>query len=139
MNSEQSVSVLVIDDDPDQYGLIKAILELEGYTVLTAENAEMGLELYKRHHPFIVITDFSMPDLDGAEFVKRIRTTSADGLGLAPIILVSAYSADYINKYVNKSFPPDLILPKPVDFDQLLAVVKTYYQRYRRLNHSCAA
>jgi CheY-like chemotaxis protein len=118
---------LVIDDDSDQYELTKAILADEGFSVLTADNAEEGLMLFNHYHPFVIITDFGMPDMGGAELIENIRTDYGEDV---PVILMSAYSPDYIRKHIHPGFAPDVILSKPVDFDLLICLVKSFYRRH---------
>ena len=120
---------LVIDDDCDQYELTKAVLTDEGFSVLTAGNAEEGLMLFNHYHPFVIITDFSMPDMDGAELIENIKTDYGEDV---PVILMSAHSTDYVKQQLHPEFLPDVILSKPVDFDQLIGLVKNFYRRHFR-------
>ena len=130
MEPQRNVFALVIDDDHDQYEIIKAVLSLEGYSVLTADNAEDALKLYSRYRPFVVITDFSMPDVDGAELIELLRS---DGAKDIPVVIVSAYSPDYVQEKMHPGYEPDAILPKPLDFDLLLRRVRNYHQHRREL------
>jgi CheY-like chemotaxis protein len=114
---------LIIDDDRDQYELTEFILSLEGYSVLTADNVRDAIKLFNKFHPFVIITDFSMPDIDGAALIKTLRS---DGGSDTPIIIVSAYSPEYIKKRLHPGFFPDVILSKPIDFNQLLETVKRF-------------
>ena len=68
-----NVFAVVIDDDQDQTELIKEVLAPEGYCVLTADNAKGGLRLSQDYHPFVIITDFGIPGLNGAGLVERLR------------------------------------------------------------------
>src|SRR5262249_6670782 len=125
MKKQRNVFALVIDDDQDQAELIKEVLAPEGYYVLTADNAAEGLRLSDLYHPFIIITDFGMPDMDGAELVERLR---ANGTSDIPVVLVTAYPSDYVEQRLDYDHLPDLIISKPVDFDLLLEIVRDYYQ-----------
>ncbi|HWQ34649.1 MAG TPA: response regulator [Blastocatellia bacterium] len=126
MEPQRNVFALVIDDDQDQYEIIRAFLTLEGYSVLTADNAADGLKLYRKYQPFVIITDFSMPELDGAELVRRFRTAGAKD---TPIVIVSAYSPDYVRQHLHAGFYPETILSKPLDFELLLDTVRSYHQQ----------
>jgi len=125
MKKQRNVFALVIDDDHDQAELIKEVLAIEGYYVLTTDNAEEGLRLSERYHPFVIITDFGMPDVDGAEMVGRLR---ANGTSDIPVVLVTAYPPEYVEQRLDYNYLPDLIISKPVDFDLLLIIVRDYYQ-----------
>ncbi len=126
MESQQNIFALVIDDDCDQYDLIKTILTHHGYSVLTADSAQQGLELFDRYHPFVIITDFSMPDMDGGELIEHLRSEGGEDV---PVVIVSAHSPDYVRDHLQPNYHPDAILPKPLDFGQLLDTVGLFYQR----------
>jgi CheY-like chemotaxis protein len=125
MKKQRNVFVVVIDDEQDQAELIKEVLAPEGYSVLTADNAEEGLELSQRYHPFVIITDFGMPDMDGAELVERLKLNGASDI---PVVLVTAYPPEYVEERLDYNHFPDLIMSKPVDFDLLVETVRGYYQ-----------
>src|SRR5262249_37505011 len=125
MKKQLNVFALVIDDDQDQAELIKEVLAPEGYYVLTADNAEEGLRLSDLYHPFIIITDFGMPDMDGAELVERLR---ANGTSDIPVVLVTAYPSEYVEQRLGFNYLPDLIMSKPVDFDMLVETVRDFFQ-----------
>lgn len=136
MQSQLGMYALVIDDDRDQYELTKAVLALDGYKVLTADNAVEGLKLYERYHPFIIISDFSMPDMDGADLIERLNRDYATKI---PVIIVSAYTPEYVQQKMHDGYQPEAIMAKPVDFDQLLHTVYHYYQTYCPPTSCCAA
>jgi CheY-like chemotaxis protein len=125
MKKQRNVFVVVIDDDQDQAELIKEVLAPEGYSVLTADNSEEGLELSQRYQPFVIITDFGMPDMDGAELVERLKVNGASDI---PVVLVTAYPPEYVEERLDFNHFPDLIMSKPVDFDLLVETVRGYYQ-----------
>jgi len=126
MEQQRNVFALVIDDDQDQAELIKEVLAPEGYDVLTTDNAEDGLKLSDRYHPFVIITDFGMPDMDGAELVGHLRTNGTSDI---PVVLVTAYPPEYVEQRLDFDYPPDIIMSKPVDFDLLVETVRDYYQK----------
>lgn len=65
--------VLVVDDRENFSWLIKKVLTSKGHHVLTAENGQTGLEMFRRHSPDFVITDMDMPVMDGLELVREIK------------------------------------------------------------------
>jgi diguanylate cyclase (GGDEF)-like protein len=66
-------SLLIVDDDPDILAYLNAVLSREGYHVLTAQGAAEGLELLARHTVGVVISDEFMPEMNGTEFLGRVR------------------------------------------------------------------
>ena len=81
-------TVLVIDDDARDRRLIADTLEPEGYSVLSAESGEEGIELVRRDRPSVVLLDLLMPGLDGFAVVERLRAdpSTAD----VPIVVLTA-------------------------------------------------
>jgi CheY-like chemotaxis protein len=130
MKKQRNVYAVVIDDDHDQAELIKEVLAPEGYCVLTADNAEEGLRLSQHYQPFVIITDFGMPDMDGAELVERLKVNGTSDI---PVVLVTAYPPEYVEERLDFNHFPDLIMSKPVDFDLLVETVRDYYQNGRQL------
>ncbi len=100
--------ILVIEDDPDIRVLVRTLLETAGYQVLLAENGETGKMLHASHRPDLVLLDIGLPDADGRDVLRSIRTQSS-----APVIMLSANDAEDVivqaldagaNDYVRKPF-----------------------------------
>ena len=66
-------TILVIDDDELNIKLIKAILQLDEYTVLEAPDAETGLNLAQTHRPDLILIDIQLPDMDGLEATRIMK------------------------------------------------------------------
>jgi CheY-like chemotaxis protein len=66
--------ILIIDDEPDFRTFTDMILKRLGYEVSLADNGWSGLELYRREHPDVILLDLNMPEMDGVEVLKQIRT-----------------------------------------------------------------
>jgi DNA-binding response OmpR family regulator len=81
----KKLSVLVIDDDPSIVRLLKSILESEGYQVFTAQDGQLGLDIFDREGPNLVILDITVPGMDGYAVCTRIREFSQ-----VAIIMVTA-------------------------------------------------
>ena len=71
--SLQGVKIVVVDDEPDARDILKRVLEDCQATVMTAGSAIEGLQLVERETPDVVISDIGMPQVDGYEFIRRIR------------------------------------------------------------------
>ncbi|MBA3729270.1 MAG: PAS domain S-box protein, partial [Sphingomonas sp.] len=102
----KDASVLVIDDDPDVRGFIVTSLAEQGYRVGEASDGRKGLKAFARKRPDLVILDFIMPGLSGAEVANRILANAPD----QPILFVSGYSE---TEAVRRVAPNALLLTKP--------------------------
>lgn len=100
--------VLIVEDEQNIVRFLKALLDANGYKVLTAENVESAGMAFASHLPDLVILDLGLPDGDGTDFLKAIRTAYA-----TPVIVLSARGeeADKVNAldlgandYVTKPF-----------------------------------
>ena len=113
----KSASVLVIDDDPDVRTFIVQSLEEQGYRVREANDGRSGLAALARDRPDLVIVDFIMPGLSGAEVANRILLKAPD----QPILFVSGYSETEAVKRVAPRAP---LLTKPFRADALDKAVR---------------
>lgn len=80
------VRILVVDDDKNTRRLLKAVLEAENYTVLTAAGANEELEIMDREYVDLIVLDVMMPNMNGYEFTETLR----DGKSTLPILMISA-------------------------------------------------
>lgn len=67
--------IVVIDDEPDSLEVARYILDFYGANVHTATNGRAGIELLETVKPHFVISDLSMPEMDGWEFLKNLKST----------------------------------------------------------------
>jgi PAS domain S-box-containing protein len=79
--------VLVVDDEEGIRTLIKMNLELDGFTVFTAEDGRTALEVFKREYPEIVLLDVRMPGMDGIEALSRIKAAAPE----AEVIIITGH------------------------------------------------
>src|SRR5438067_6069896 len=79
--------VLVVDDDPAVREVVRANLELEGYTVHEAGSAEEGMRLLDAEPPDLILLDVMMPQVDGWEMLRRVQ--EQHGTGSIPVIMFS--------------------------------------------------
>jgi signal transduction histidine kinase/CheY-like chemotaxis protein len=111
------VSVLVIDDDPDVRGFIVNSLEEQGYRVREASDGREGLAAMDRETPDLVVLDFIMPGLSGADVARQIRAKRPE----QPILFVSGYSE---TDAVKRTAPDAPLLAKPFRAEALRKAVR---------------
>jgi PAS domain S-box-containing protein len=89
---ERQNVVLVVNDNPDQLEFMDVLMRQSGYEVLTATDGRVGLEVARAAHPDLIISDVSMPRLNGIEMCRLIREQPE--MSVVPILLVSAIHKD---------------------------------------------
>lgn len=85
---KQKYKILIVDDEEDIVEALKKHLKLEGYTVDTANSAAEAFEKVKNDKYHIVLTDIVMPDMDGIELLRKIKSYDA----LTQVIMMTGYS-----------------------------------------------
>ena len=68
------LKALIIDDEPSTLFMFNLFLEAYGYEVITAENADSGIEMFKKERPSVVFTDIKMPGMDGLDALKMLKS-----------------------------------------------------------------
>src|SRR5215813_4004119 len=126
-NGHDKLSVLIVNDLVDQLELMHSALRKAGYTVFTAENGREGFITAKREQPDLIISDVTMPELDGIEFCRLIRQDEA--LGTKPILLVSALRTDTLSVVEGLQAGADEYLEFPFDAARLVAQAARLIER----------
>ena len=121
--------ILIVNDEPDQLTLMGTLLRKAGYSVLTAEDGLEGLSLARKEQPDLVISDVSMPRMNGLEFCREIRADSE--LKTIPILLVSARQRDTESAVAGLKAGADDYLEIPFDSARLIAKVSRLLERSR--------
>jgi len=116
LNGEKSRRILVIEDDPDVRRVIVECLGVIGYTVIEAANGTDGLDAVRHHKPDLLVVDYAMPDMTGAEVISRAR----EMVGELPAILATGY-ADMAA--VERLAGRPVVLRKPFDINSLGSAV----------------
>ena len=117
--------ILVVEDDAAVRNLITTTLEMHHYRFHTAPTGETAILEAVSHNPDIMLLDLGLPDVDGIEIIKKVRTWST-----MPIIVLSARSED-IDKIDALDSGADDYLTKPFSVEELLARLRV---TLRRLN-----
>lgn len=118
--------ILVVDDDKNTRRLMQAVLEADGYTVLTACDGEQALALMDTEHVDLVVLDVMMPNMDGYEFTRELRQSNSE----LPILMVSAKQlpADRKQGFLVGT---DDYMTKPVDTEEMLLRIRALLRRAR--------
>ena len=115
--------ILVVEDDNSVKNLITTTLKAHDYHFLTAENGEVAILEAASHNPEIMLLDLGLPDIDGIEVIKRVRTWSQ-----MPIIVISARSED-MDKIEALDAGADDYITKPFSVEELLARIRVSQRR----------
>ena len=117
------MTILVVEDDRAVRNLITTTLKANEYHFLTAKDGETGAMEAASHNPDVVLLDLGLPDMDGVEVIKRIRSWSN-----MPIIVISARSEDG-DKISALDAGADDYLTKPFSVAELLARLRVVQRR----------
>jgi two-component system, cell cycle response regulator DivK len=118
-----ATQVLIVEDNERSMKLFRDVLEVTGYRTLQASTAAQAIELARQHLPDVVLMDVRLPDVDGVEALRRIRTDARTAF--LPVVAVTAQAMDGDGeRFLRAGF--DAYLPKPVDVTELLGVVEQY-------------
>jgi two-component system response regulator ResD len=115
--------VLVVDDEESVRELIELYLKKEGFEVIHAREGKQALRLNGEHHPDLIILDLMLPELDGWEVCRQIRSTSK-----VPIIMLTARTEE-VDRIVGLELGADDYVVKPFSPRELVARVKAILRR----------
>ncbi len=116
------MKILYVEDEPILRDEIALILEMEGYTVITADDGECAWQAYLADQPDLIITDIKMPRLSGIEFLQRAE---AHCLVAPPAIITSAY-AEQDMPQIDSSLKITHYLTKPFSLLGLLDILREF-------------
>lgn len=117
------MTLLIVDDDPRLRDLLRLALERAGYQVHTAANGQEAVTRVARDRPDLVVLDIGLPELDGYEVCRRIRTTSE-----VPILFLTARD-DEIDRVLGFELGADDYVTKPFSPREVVARVKAILKR----------
>ena len=119
MKMDIKPTVLIIEDEEAISNFISAVLTSNQYQVIKAKTGKEGLSLFTSHIPDIILLDLGLPDMDGVEILKNIRSWSK-----IPIIVVSARGHER-EKVAALDLGADDYIVKPFGTPELLARIRT--------------
>ncbi|MBA3766262.1 MAG: PAS domain S-box protein [Acidobacteria bacterium] len=122
------LKILAVDDEADTRELLRTVLEQSGAEVITAVSAAEALELLKHKRPDVLISDVGMPEEDGYELIRKVRSLRAEDGGKTPAIALTAYArAEERLRALRSGY--QMHMPKPVELAELVAVVASLVER----------
>lgn len=118
-------NVLYIEDNPDNMLLVKRVLEVRGYTLLSAINGLDGIEIAESNTVDLILVDINLPDIDGYEVASRLRKSSKGALLYTPII---AITANALKGDAERALAAgcDVYMSKPINIRELAARVEAF-------------
>ena len=131
MTSNQKFKILIADDEPDILEFVTYNLIKEGYQVCTAKNGAEAIQVAKREKPQLILLDIMMPELDGVEVCRELRSIPEFKNTL--IAFLTARSEDY-SQIVGFDVGGDDYITKPIRPRVLLSRIGALLRRYQSSN-----
>lgn len=118
-------TILYIEDNPDNTMLVRRALEARGYKLLHAPNGIKGVEVAEAEPVELILLDINLPDIDGYEVARRLRSNSKVELKTVPIIAVTANA---LKGDAEKALDAgcDVYMSKPINIRELWARVEAF-------------
>lgn len=113
--------VLAIDDSKDILFAITAICEYQGWEAISAKDAELGMDLFRKHRPDIVLVDYHMPGINGVETVRMLRRIDRK----VPVIVLTVEEKPEIAEEFMKAGASDYAL-KPIKALDLISRINVH-------------
>ncbi|MGL5874872.1 MAG: ATP-binding response regulator [Xenococcaceae cyanobacterium] len=121
----RSRKILIVDDKAENRSIVISLLKPIGFEIFEASNGRDGLELAIQCQPDLIITDLSMPIMDGYEMLQILRSSPQCEKVVAIASSASVFESDRQKSLIAGA---NYFLPKPVNLNSLLAVLKQYLQ-----------
>ncbi|WP_455377713.1 response regulator transcription factor [Petrachloros mirabilis] len=132
MSGAAPKKILVVEDERDILQLVKLYLEKEGFRIITAATGTDALKRAKEDSPDLIVLDLMLPEIDGLEVCRRLRSVSETAL--LPIIMLTA-KAEESDTVVGLELGADDYVTKPFSPKALVARVKALFRRLNRTQH----
>jgi DNA-binding response OmpR family regulator len=118
------MKILVVEDDPSISDVLEYALKIDGYTIHKTQRGREAIEIARQSSPDLILLDIGLPDIDGFEVCRLIRTFST-----VPVIFLTS-RGDEINRVVGLEIGGDDYVVKPFSTRELIARVKAVRRRY---------
>ena len=120
---DNTINILLVDDDLKNSMLLKRFLEVEGYCVTYANNGAIGWELYRTESPDLILLDVNMPEMNGFELAQRIRENNKKVL-----IFFLTDRTEKTDRLKGFSLKGNDYIPKPFYPEELIAKIKERFE-----------
>ena len=118
--------ILVVDDNDDAREMMAKLLELESFSVISANDGLTAINLTESECPDLIITDINMPGMDGIEMIKMLREQPE--LDHVPIMALTAYGGSVAAEAIKAG--ADHAATKPVEFNKLIDGVRRLLEKF---------
>jgi DNA-binding response OmpR family regulator len=124
--SQQTLSILIVEDSRSASTIMKRvmIMAFPNAIVYSANDGAVGLDLFRKHEPDIVVTDILMPEMDGIEMISKIRSM---GSNVDIIAFTACCDGDCLHEL--KDLGIDVCLSKPFSLELLVSEIATCLER----------
>lgn len=122
-------TILIVEDDPEIFALVKQLLEQEGFTCYGCSDGAKAMQAVQQYQPQVILLDWMLPGMDGLEICTQIRQQS---LVQDPYILMLTAKGEELDRVVGLSTGADDYLVKPFSSPELLARVRALLRRSMR-------
>jgi DNA-binding response OmpR family regulator len=116
-------TILIVEDEPELVRVLRDYLEKGGYTVLTANRGDVGLSMWQRERPDLVLLDLNLPGMDGLDVAREIRRKAE-----TPLIMVTA-RVEEADRLIGLELGADDYITKPYSPREVVARVRTVLRR----------
>ena len=123
MQEQKELVVLVVEDEVEIRKSLIEGLQSRFNTVISAQNGDEGLKKFKKFKPDLIITDISMPVMDGLDMAKEIKKIANDAL---IIVLSSHFERERLIRSIDIGI--DKYLIKPIDIDEMLRILDIFIE-----------
>lgn len=113
-------TILIVDDSDDTREMMAKLLELETFTVFTAEDGNAGLRVAAEQRPNLIITDINMPNMNGIEMIQHLRRDPETEH--VPIMAITAYGNGVATEALEAG--ADRAATKPIQFSALIVEIR---------------
>lgn len=129
---EETVSILIVDDEPDMVELLRRTVSKElGWRAITATSGALGLELARKDPPHIALLDIKMPDINGMELLERLKELEDP----PTVVMITAYGVIELAVESIKRGAYDFIA-KPFDYTRLVHTLRQAWEHRRLLKEN---
>src|SRR5687767_14620717 len=124
-------TVLYIEDHPDNMTLVRRILYAESYTLIEAKTGFQGIWIAENQDVDVILLDINLPDIDGYEVARRLRTSKKTKLARIPIVAVTANAMKGDEQKIRDA-GADIYISKPINIQELLHTVECLIHKETR-------